>query len=167
MRCWASSRAQQSGDIELGAVNLGAPEGFSELADFNHGLLIGFAFHSPILLSMSRYDRPTHKVFMTFFFRSGWQVQFVEADLKTPLPRQFRFGPKEGRKLKTVLGWHLGAAFPLEPAVRQRASVQSAHRRACYRLLKECGLSPNRLTMPRRLQGRTAQYAEESRLPAE
>lgn len=40
---------------------------------------------------MSRYDRPSHRVFMTFFQRQGWQVQFVEADLKTPLPRMFAF----------------------------------------------------------------------------
>jgi len=26
---------------------------------------------------------------LTFFDRKGWQVQFVEADLKIPLPRQF------------------------------------------------------------------------------
>jgi hypothetical protein len=32
---------------------------------------------------------------MTFFYRAGWQVQFVEADLKTPLPRQFRFADPE------------------------------------------------------------------------
>ena len=31
---------------------------------------------------MSRYDRPSHRVFMTFFYRAGWQVQFAEADLK-------------------------------------------------------------------------------------
>lgn len=40
---------------------------------------------------MSRYDRPSHRVFMTFFLRSGWQVQFLEADLITPLPRKFTF----------------------------------------------------------------------------
>jgi hypothetical protein len=28
---------------------------------------------------------------MTFFRRSGWQVQFLEADLRTPLPRKFTF----------------------------------------------------------------------------
>jgi hypothetical protein len=28
---------------------------------------------------------------MSFFFRSGWQVQFLEADLKTPLPRKLTF----------------------------------------------------------------------------
>jgi hypothetical protein len=38
-------------------------------------------------LSMSRYDRPSHQVSMYFFKRGGWQVQFLEADLKTPLPR--------------------------------------------------------------------------------
>jgi hypothetical protein len=40
---------------------------------------------------MSRYDRPSHKVFMTFFYRAGWQVSFLEADAKTPLPRTFTF----------------------------------------------------------------------------
>jgi hypothetical protein len=40
---------------------------------------------------MSRYDRPSHRVFMTFFLRSGWQVQFLEADLRTPLPRKLTF----------------------------------------------------------------------------
>ena len=44
---------------------------------------------------MSPYDRPTHRVFMTFFYRAGWQVQFCEADLKTPLPRQFTFNDPE------------------------------------------------------------------------
>jgi hypothetical protein len=45
-------------------------------------------------------------VYCTFFLRSGWQVQFCEADLKTPLPRTFtfrdpekirEFGPAGGR----------------------------------------------------------------------
>ena len=44
---------------------------------------------------MSRYDRPSHRVFMTFFYRAGWQVQFVEADLKTALPRTFTFSDPE------------------------------------------------------------------------
>ena len=35
--------------------------------------------------AMSRFDRPPHRIFMTFFYRAGCQVQFVEADLKTPL----------------------------------------------------------------------------------
>jgi hypothetical protein len=40
---------------------------------------------------VSRYERPSHRVYMSFFFRSGWQVQFLEADLKTPLPRKLTF----------------------------------------------------------------------------
>jgi hypothetical protein len=34
-------------------------------------------------LHLSRYDRPSHQVYMYFFLRSGWQVQFLEPDLKT------------------------------------------------------------------------------------
>jgi hypothetical protein len=44
---------------------------------------------------MSRYSHPSHRVFMTFFYRQGWQVQFVEADLQTPLPRRFIFADPE------------------------------------------------------------------------
>ena len=37
---------------------------------------------------------------MSFFFRSGWQVQFLEADLKTPLPRKLTFAdPDKIREL--------------------------------------------------------------------
>jgi hypothetical protein len=28
---------------------------------------------------------------MTFFVRQGWQVQFLESDLRTPLPRKLTF----------------------------------------------------------------------------
>jgi hypothetical protein len=37
---------------------------------------------------------------MTFFLRQGWQVQFCEADLKTPLPRQFTF--KDSDKIREL-----------------------------------------------------------------
>jgi hypothetical protein len=33
----------------------------------------------------------SHRVYMAFFQREGWYVQFLEADLKTPLPRKFNF----------------------------------------------------------------------------
>jgi hypothetical protein len=37
---------------------------------------------------------------MSFFMRSGWQVQFLEADLKTPLPRKLTFAdPDKIREL--------------------------------------------------------------------
>jgi hypothetical protein len=32
---------------------------------------------------------------MYFFLRSGWQVQFLESDLKTPLPRKLTFADPE------------------------------------------------------------------------
>jgi hypothetical protein len=32
---------------------------------------------------------------MTFFFRSGWYVQLLEADLKTRLPRKLTFTDPE------------------------------------------------------------------------
>jgi hypothetical protein len=44
---------------------------------------------------MSRYYRPSHRVYMSFFFRTGWQIQFLEADLKTPLPRELTFSDPE------------------------------------------------------------------------
>jgi hypothetical protein len=49
---------------------------------------------------MSRYDRPSHPVYMHFFKRGGWQVQFLEPDLKTPLPRKLTFtDPEKIREL--------------------------------------------------------------------
>jgi hypothetical protein len=48
-----------------------------------------FAIYSPILGAMS------HRVYMTFFQREGWYVQFLESDLKTPLPRKFNFTDPE------------------------------------------------------------------------
>ena len=37
---------------------------------------------------------------MSFFSRSGWQVQFLEADLNTLLPRKFTFAdPDKIREL--------------------------------------------------------------------
>ena len=50
-------------------------------------LLLLFAYTA----SMSRYDRPSHQVYCYFFKRGGWQVQFLEADPKTPLPRKLTF----------------------------------------------------------------------------
>jgi hypothetical protein len=41
-----------------------------------------FAYAAP----REPFNRPSHRVLMTFFYRAGWQVQFTEADLKTPLP---------------------------------------------------------------------------------
>jgi hypothetical protein len=32
-----------------------------------------------------------HRVYLSFFDRRGWQCQFLEADLKTPLPKKLAF----------------------------------------------------------------------------
>jgi hypothetical protein len=39
--------------------------------------------------------RPKHRIYMSFFLRSGWYVSFLEPDLKTPLPRSFNFTDAE------------------------------------------------------------------------
>ena len=36
-----------------------------------------------------------HRVYMAFFERRGWYCQFLESDLKTPLPRTIYFKTSE------------------------------------------------------------------------
>ena len=48
---------------------------------------------------MSRYTKANHSIYMTFFFRSGWQVQFTEGNLKTPLPTLTFADPEKIREL--------------------------------------------------------------------
>lgn len=54
------------------------------------GLLIIFPLHSPILAVMAKLN-DRHRVYLSFQDRHGWQCQFLEADLKTPLPKRLRF----------------------------------------------------------------------------
>jgi hypothetical protein len=51
------------------------------------------------------------RVYMAFFQRDGWYCQFLEADLKTPLPRKFNF--KTAEKI-LQLADHGGALQNLE-----------------------------------------------------
>ena len=37
----------------------------------------------------------TRRVYMSFFLRKGWQCQFLEEGLKTPLPRTFTFATSD------------------------------------------------------------------------
>ena len=39
--------------------------------------------------------QPLRDVYMSFMLRDGWYCQFLEADLKTPLPRNFTFATPE------------------------------------------------------------------------
>jgi hypothetical protein len=44
---------------------------------------------------MATDDQTRHKVYMTFFDRQGWCVQFLESDLKTPVGRIRTLGSVE------------------------------------------------------------------------
>jgi hypothetical protein len=37
----------------------------------------------------------THRVYLSFQDRHGWQCQFLEADLKIPLPRKLHFASSD------------------------------------------------------------------------
>jgi hypothetical protein len=53
---------------------------------------------------------PTHRVYMRFVLRDGWQVSFLEADLATSLPAAFTFtNPEKVRELAR-LGNALGTS---------------------------------------------------------
>jgi hypothetical protein len=36
-----------------------------------------------------------HRVYMSFMDRQGWQCQFLEADLQTPLPKRLHFASSD------------------------------------------------------------------------
>ena len=40
------------------------------------------------LCAKCRGERNRHRVYMSFMYRDGWLCQFLEDDLKTPLPRR-------------------------------------------------------------------------------
>ena len=37
----------------------------------------------------------THRIYLYFMLRDGWHCQFLEADLKTPLPRKLTFATSD------------------------------------------------------------------------
>ena len=49
-----------------------------------------------------------HRVYMSFQDRHGWQCQFLEADLQTPLPRKLHFSSSD----KLVELVERGGGFP-------------------------------------------------------
>ena len=59
------------------------------MVESDYSLWTTFASSSPILLFMATDDR--HRVYMSFQDRHGWQCQFLEADLQTPLSRHLHF----------------------------------------------------------------------------
>jgi hypothetical protein len=95
-----ASRFCRSDIDPLLILNLAGKTNWKSEAEGESGFLLPRPVEKILLLfaytpSMSRYDRPSHQVYMYFFKRGGWQVQFTEADLKTPLPRKLTFSDPE------------------------------------------------------------------------
>jgi hypothetical protein len=83
---------------------------------------------------MSRYDQPSHQVYTYFFLRSGWPVQFLEPDLKTPFPRKFTFADPE--KIRELA--RRGEAWGnLESKQALEAAIESGRGRIYLRLTPE------------------------------
>jgi hypothetical protein len=75
---------------------------------------------------MSRYDKPSHTVYMTFFLRRGWQVSFLETDAKTPLPRTFTFGnPEKIRELASRGHLHADGRISSGADIKVRPNIAS------------------------------------------
>jgi len=71
---------------------------------------------------MSGYEPPGQRVYCYFFFRQGWQVQFLEADLKTPLSRELTFADADKIRELARRGEALGTSESrqmLEGAIEQ------------------------------------------------
>jgi hypothetical protein len=60
---------------------------------------------------MSRLERPSHRVYMSFCLSQGWHCQFLETDLKTPLPKKLTFASADKVRELAELG---GAITDLE-----------------------------------------------------
>src|SRR5438309_692978 len=52
------------------------------------------------LCSKCRGERKRHRIYMSFVHRAGWVCQFVEEDLKTPLPRKVHF--RDDQKVREI-----------------------------------------------------------------
>jgi hypothetical protein len=60
---------------------------------------------------MSRHERPSHRVYMSFFLSRGWYCQFLEMDLTTSLPKKLTFASANKVRELAELG---GATANLE-----------------------------------------------------
>jgi hypothetical protein len=47
------------------------------------------------LCGKCRGERKRHRIYMSFMYRDGWFCQFLEDDLKTPLPRKVKLRSQE------------------------------------------------------------------------
>jgi hypothetical protein len=67
---------------------------------------------------------------MFFFLTNGWYVQFLESDLKTPLPRKFTFTDPE--KIKELA--KRGEAAGISEARQMLEHGIASGRGGCYRI---------------------------------
>jgi len=67
------------------------------------------------------YTGGVHRVYMSFMLRQGWHCQFLEQDLKTPLPRKLALA-SQGKLLK--LAERGGATLDLESREAIRHAIE-------------------------------------------
>jgi hypothetical protein len=61
-------------------------------------LELSFAYYSLMgekRASTARQKLPLRRVYMSFMLSGGWYCQFLESDLKTPLPRKLNFATED------------------------------------------------------------------------
>ena len=75
------------------------------------------------LCAKCRSERKRHRVYMSFMVRKGWVCQFLEEDLKTPLPRRVTLGSDERVREMARRG---GAAMSLMCSRRLTTGLRSA-----------------------------------------
>jgi hypothetical protein len=71
---------------------------------------------------------------MCFFKRGGWEVQFMEADLKTPLPRKLTFSDPE--KIRELA--RRGEAWGMSEARQMLELAIETGQSGCYLRLTPC-----------------------------
>ena len=88
-------------------------------------ILLFFAYTE----SMTSQD-PRHRVYMSFQCRNGWHCQFLEQDLKTPLPRKLHFASRDKVIELVERGGGLSNLVPLLPGppVEEAFSSESPRR---------------------------------------
>ena len=98
---------------------------------------------------MSRYERPTHRLYMTFMLSHGsWSCQFLEADAKTPLPRTLSFADAEKIRELARRGEEWGN---LENKRALEHALETGERYICGRHPSNASVSVRPLAQPSRL----------------
>jgi hypothetical protein len=64
-------------------------------------------FYFAYTIPMSRYDRPSHRVYLSFMlFHGSWHCQFLESDAETAEPRTLNFADPEKIRSRQGAGKH-------------------------------------------------------------